>query len=325
VDGRTNLLRASPFAPALAAHPCVAVDIGARGGFEPDLLPLAFAVDAIGFEPEPEAFATLDSRGPWRSVRYLPVAVSGNDGPRTLHVTRDSASSTLLEPDPASIAEFEKPQFVTVTRTLAVETRTLDGALADAGVQRVDYLKLDIEGAELEVARAAPRTIGSLLAAKIEVTFLPVRRQQPLAADIDRFFTGRGFRLMDFIRPAHWRRDGYIIHPQTGSGTIPYSRGQLIQGDYLFFRNPETIVEPDRALRAAALAMAHGHFDYAAGLLRRPDVASWLGREYAIDVERSLRSTSRRFGWRAWAAGLKQQVRGLSPFVRSLARLLRNR
>lgn len=323
MSGRLNLLRRTPFATVLADNPVTAVDIGARGGFEQDLLPLAFAVDAVGFEPEPAAFAALRPEAQWRSLRHLPVAVSGSNGPRTLHVTRDTASSTLLEPDPGSIAEFDKPQFVSVTHTVTVETRILDEALDDAGIQRVDYLKLDIEGAELEVLRAAPRTLSSLLAAKVEVAFLPVRRGQPLAADIDRYFMERGFRLMDFISPAHWRRDGYIIHPQVGGGAVPYSRGQIIQGDYLFFRDPRTITEPDRALRAAALAMAHGHFDHAGGLLRRPDVSSWLAREYAIDVERALGSTSRRFGWNAWTTGLRQQVRGLSPFVRSLARLLR--
>lgn len=236
-----NLLQNTGFARALNAHPLVAADIGARGGFEPDLLPLAFAVDAIGFEPEPTAFAALSSSGPWRSLRHLPVAIGGTNGQRILHVTTDNQSTSLLEPDPAAIAEFDKPQFVTVTKTLNVETRTLDEALSGAGVGRVDYLKLDIEGAELEVLRAAPRIVGGLLALKVEVTFLPMRRDQALARHIESHLAGHGFRLMDFIRPAHWRRDGYIIHPQISGGTIPYSRGQLIHGDYLFFRAPDTI------------------------------------------------------------------------------------
>lgn len=320
---RLNLLRQSDFAAALADHPLVAVDIGARGGFEPDLLPLAFAVDCIGFEPEPAAFAALQNKGPWRSLRYLPVAISGTDGPRTLHITRDNQSTTLLEPDPAAIAEFDKPQFVTVDRRITVETQTLERTLAAAGVSRVDYLKLDIEGPELEVLCAAPGIVASALAIKVEVAFIPVRRGQAVAADIDRHLSERGFALMDFIRPAHWRRDGYAIHPQIGDGRIPYSRGQLIQGDYLFFRRAATIDAPAQALRAASLGMAHGFFDYAAALLRRPDVSGWLTETYRVDAERSLRMLSRRFGWRAWSEGVWRQLRGLTPFARSFVRLLR--
>lgn len=320
---RLNLLRQSDLAAALADHPLVAVDIGARGGFEPDLLPLAFAVDGIGFEPEPAAFAALQNSGPWRSLRYLPVAISGTDGPRTLHITRDNQSTTLLEPDPAAIAEFDKPQFVTVDRRITVETQTLERTLAAAGVSRVDYLKLDIEGPELEVLRAAPGIVASALAIKVEVAFIPVRRGQAVAADIDRHLSERGFALMDFVRPAHWRRDGYAIHPQIGDGRIPYSRGQLIQGDYLFFRRAATIDDPARALRAASLGMAHGFFDYAATLLCRPDVSGWLNQTYRVDAERALRMLSRRFGWQAWSEGAWRQLRGLTPFLRSFVRLLR--
>jgi len=52
----------------------VCVDVGTRGGFEPDRLPLAGAVDAIGFEPEPVAFAALASnnRHSCHRLRHLP-------------------------------------------------------------------------------------------------------------------------------------------------------------------------------------------------------------------------------------------------------------
>lgn len=318
-----NLLRETPFAAALADNPILAVDIGARGGFEPDLLPLAFAVDGIGFEPEPEAFAALTGSGPWRSLRHLPIAVSGTGGTRPLYVTRDRQSTSLLEPDPQAIAEFDKPQFVTVDERLSVQTMTLSAALGSAGINRVDYLKIDIEGPELEVLAAAPELVSDMLAVKVEVMFVPVRHGQPRAADIDQFMCGAGFTLMDLVRPAHWRRDGYIIHPQIGSGRIPYSRGQLIHGDYLFFRRAATLTAPHQALRAAALAMAHGYFDHAGNLLRRADVVDWLAREYRLDVEAALRAASLRYGRRAWLDAAWRHLRGVLPFVRSFARAVR--
>lgn len=320
---RANTLRGSPFAAALAGNPLVAVDIGARGGFEPDLLPLAFAVDGIGFEPEQDAFASLHEAGPWRSLRYLPLAVSGSGGPRTLHVTRDRQSTSLLEPDPEAIAAFDKPQFVTVDRQTTIDTVTLPAALARIGVERIDYLKLDVEGPELEILKSAPGLVERLLAVKTEVMFVPMRRGQPRAAEMEQFMTAAGFALMDLVRPAHWRRDGYVLHPQIGSGQLPYSRGQLMHGDYLFFRHPATIRDAAPAFRAAALAMAHGYFDHAAGLLRRPDVAAWLARDYRIDVEAALRETSLRTGRREWLNAALRHLRATVPFARSSVRLLR--
>ena len=169
---RIDILRDTPFGRVLNAHPIVAIDVGARGGFEPDLAPIAFAVDAIGFEPEPRAFAALGDRGSWRSLRWLPTAISGHGGPRGLYVTTDNQSTTLIEPDPAIGAAFDKPQFVTVERVLTVDTQTLDAAVAGLATQ-VDYLKLDVEGAELEVLDGAPRLVADLLAIKTEVSFIP--------------------------------------------------------------------------------------------------------------------------------------------------------
>lgn len=71
--------------------------------------------------------------------------------------------------------------------------------------------------------------------------------------------------------------------------------------------------------------MTHGYFDYASSLLRRPDTAAWLAKAFSIDAERELRAASIRFGMNAWVTALWQQIRGLSPFLRSLGRLVRQR
>ena len=47
------------------------------------------------------------------------------------------------------------------------------------------YMKLDTEGLEMEVLQGAPRVLSQVVALKVEVSFLPFRRGQPLAADMD--------------------------------------------------------------------------------------------------------------------------------------------
>ncbi len=84
----------------MADVPVTACDVGARGGVDLDLLPLAFAVDAVAFEPHPDAFTRLEDEraaaaGPWRSLRHLPYAVSGTGGRRRLFVTTDPEAAFL--------------------------------------------------------------------------------------------------------------------------------------------------------------------------------------------------------------------------------------
>ena len=219
----TDLFRRTAFAPVMEALPLTCLDIGARGGIEAELLPLAFACDVIGFEPDDEEFRRLEyaAPGPWRSRAYVPAAVADRTGRRTLHLTTDRVSTTLLAPDPAIGARFDKPQFFAVERTVEVDTIALDDAVASHAGRGPDYLKIDIEGAEGEVFAAAPRTLASLIAIKTEIAFLPFRKGQALAADIDRMLRGNGFELMDYARPAHWRRRGYVIHPLWQAGRCP--------------------------------------------------------------------------------------------------------
>ena len=73
---------------------------------------------------------------------------------------------------------------------------------------------------------------------------------------------------MDFQRPVKWRREGYVIHPYTANETPPYSRGQIMHGDCLYFRTAETLFDhPQAAIKLVLISMAFGYFDHAKMLL----------------------------------------------------------
>ncbi|CUW38084.1 putative methyltransferases [Magnetospirillum sp. XM-1] len=314
-----SLLLQAGLGPLLAAHPLACLDVGSRGGFESDLLPIAGAVDAIGFEPEPAAFRAVSGQGsgPWRSLRHLPHALAGTTGERTLYVPQDPASSSLLRHDPAIAGAFGKRHFSQLDHAVAVQTRVLDDVLDEANVTNPAYLKLDVEGAELEILEAAPRALEHLLTVKAEVSFLPFRHGQPLAGDVEAFLRGHDFVLMDLMRPHHWRVHGYVAHPQAAAQTIPYSRGQLVQGDFLFFRSPDSVQSMERRLQLAALAMAHGHFDFAGRILLEPATTTWLARTHGCDASGLLDRCSQAFGRTVWRHKAAQHLRRMVTFARS--------
>lgn len=314
-----NLFQKLDVARIAADHPIAGVDVGSRGGFQDDLAAIAFAVDMLGFEPDPEARARLTARPDprWRSARILPTAIGPEAGPRVLSVPILPESATLREPDPALGRRFDKPGYFDVAARIEVETAPLDAALRAAGAARADWLKIDIEGVEPDVLAAAPATLESLLAAKVEVAFLPFRRGQKLAHHVGALFHDRGFELMAIIEPAHWRRASGHIHPFPAAADPPYSRGQIVQCDFLFFAAPDRLAgQPDAAIRMALIAMATGYFDHALTLLETPETAGRIAAAYGLDVKAVVRQASRAYGRRAFADALHAQLRGLVPFAR---------
>lgn len=323
VADRVDILAPTPFGRMIADHPIVAIDVGSRGGFEADLLPMAWAVDAFGFEPDPVEFARLqgahsDPR-PWRSLRLVPTALSGASGTRTLHIPVAPQSASLLEHDARVGEAYGYQAMFTVDRTADVTTTTLDEALERYAIPSPHYLKLDIEGIELEVLSSAPRAVEAALVVKTEVSFLEMRKRQPLATDVDLFLRDRGFRLVDLVAPTHWRRNSHVGHPQLDARGVPYSRGELAQGDFLYFKEPDASgpLGLQRTLQAATLAMAHGFFDYAGALLGRAEVARHLRERYGVEPPEALRSASLAFGRRAWAEAFAVHLRRIATFLRS--------
>lgn len=299
-------------------------DIGSRGGFQADLHPVAFAVDVVGFEPNPVEFERLRQRppAPWKSQTFLPDGISDRAGRQTLYIPRDPQSASLMKHDPTIGEKFDKRQFFDIEKTEEVETVTLQDALAKTPFSAIDYLKIDIEGPELAVFEASGKALDDILAIKTEVSFIPFRLGQPLASDVDTYLKAAGFELMDMIGPANWRRHGYVIHPYCADTTPSYSKGKLVQADFLYFRDPDSLGDDRvRCVKLAMIAMSFGYFDHALMILERPAVAAHLRDAFGCAPIDIVAPASKAYGRRAYLQAFYKQVRGIVPFVRYLKNL----
>lgn len=311
-----DLFRRGRFADVVADAGLVAIDVGARGGFEPDLLPIAWAVDAVAFEPGPEAYSDLSAAGagPWRSLTLHPLAVAGSSGLRRLHVPSDPQGASLLEHDPEIGRRFGYPHLFDLARIETIDTTTLDAAAERFAIPAASYLKLDVEGAELEVLEGAETVLPSLVAIKTEAAFLPLRKHQPLAWDLAAHLVARGFEIMDVSDPHRWRHGPAAPHPYLRRAAPAYSRGQAVQCDLLFFRAPDRMANDEQAVRGAAIALALGYFDHAVALIEALDDRA----RFEFDISREIARLSRRSGRRACATAIKARLRDLIPLFRSL-------
>lgn len=324
-----DLIKRSPFAAVASAFPVQFFDIGARGGFDPDFWPLAFATTAVGFEPDPVEFAALSEKkeGFWQSEKVLPVAIGGQNSVRTLHVPADPQGASLLGPTHRTGPARYKDVFYEIIETHQVETQTLDSAIEAFEVEAPHYLKIDIEGAELEVLQSAPKVLENLLAIKVEIAFDQFRAGQPLASEIMDFLHSSGFVLMDFIRPSHWRNKGHVIHPLMDKAPNYYSRGQLAHGDFIYFRRldeaeTQSAGAAQTRLRQGLIAMTYGYFDFAADAFDDARVKTILKQHGVSSVEYDLAHLSKTFGRIEAKRAFLSRLRGFGPHARRFLDLL---
>ena len=79
------------------------------------------------------------------------------------------------------------------------EMHVLDELIASGQVPPPNFMKLDVQGFELQVLRGAEAALRGCDGALLEVSFLPFFENMPLAADVVEFMGQRGFAWYDVM------------------------------------------------------------------------------------------------------------------------------
>jgi hypothetical protein len=117
-----------------------------------------------------------------------------------------------------------------------------------------------------------------------------------------------------------------VKHPTLDRGPIPYSRGQLVHADVLFFRDPAHLGDDgdagiERLLKLAFLALTYGYVDYASAIMTRPCVAAHLRSAYDLAVDTCLGEVSRELARQYSRARWASRFRSLRHLVRHPTKL----
>jgi len=142
-----EMLRLAEFVPPGR----IALDVGANIGlFSHALSRLCPRVEA--FEPQPGCLESLRAFAGTTGGRVVvhPTAVSDQDGVLTLHIPEADGTNSGLATFRATVAGQSGP-----VRALDVPVRRLDGF----NFKNVGFIKVDVEGHEIEVLRGAEETL----------------------------------------------------------------------------------------------------------------------------------------------------------------------
>lgn len=189
------------------SHPVI-LDVGANdGGTVAKFLHRFPGARILAFEPYAPLYQHLRRRfRNTTAVQALNVALGAAPGAARLHLYSGHRMNSLLrlDADPANpmASGFSERGSVTVP------VATVDDVVRERNLPRVDILKIDTQGYDLEVLRGAAaqlaaRRVGAVL---LELNFVPMYERQASFPELHALLSGHGYRLVDFYN--HQRAAG---------------------------------------------------------------------------------------------------------------------
>lgn len=306
----------------LGQVPLIVGDVGAAGVLDGRWKELGHCVHQLTFEPRT---GTADANS---SATHFAVALGASPGKQTLHITRFADSSSLYPIDYDRMSAFAVADLLEQTGEMPVELVTLDGCLEHQPALSPQFLKIDVEGAELDVLQGGERVLDStVLGLRVEVSFVGRHLGAPLFGEIDAFLRAHGFELFSLSRELMMRRN---------LAWSPVSHPQLVWGDGVYFltagsffarlRHKKPSEREFLLTRFIVILLAHRAHDYAMEIIERTEserlIEDVLLSELKSSVDQAARHSTRLF-FKAVAgtvlAAMVYPVAWLSPATRPLA------
>lgn len=228
-----------------ASSPLVILDGGVAGGFQPRWNVYGAQAELYGFDPNMKE----SHKG---NQHIYPFALSDKSGLRTFYSYHRARSSSFYLPNPDVVSSFSLSSSFTVRGQQEIDVVTLDDFLGGG----IDYIKMDVEGAEMDILRGAKKSLSSVIGLDMEIAFVPMRTGAAIFREVDAFLAPYGFQLFSLPRIYRFFRKTLTLTPYTEN------RGQALWGEVSYFQTKEQ-ESSIQAMKAASLAEVRGFPSFA--------------------------------------------------------------
>lgn len=182
----------------------------------------------VGFEPDVAGCEALNKKYGSPHL-FLPHFIY--DGkPATFYETNWALTGSLFKPNQPLLEKFNNlHELMTFKAEHPVETKRLDD-IPEVG--DIDFVKIDVQGAELSIFENGERVLRNAVVVQTEVAFVEMYENQPLFAEVDQLMRSYGYQFHTFLGFA-----GRCFKPMVVNNDVNQRNRQILWSDAVYVKD----------------------------------------------------------------------------------------
>jgi FkbM family methyltransferase len=257
------------------------IDVGGAVNLQPHFNKLIGNAEFYIFEPDQRSYddlvSTVNRYSHPSDFHYINKALSGKGGIRTLHLTNVPTGTSILDVKEDAPFHSKDSNYFYPMKKIDIETFTLNTILNKESINIIDSIKLDVQGAELEIIRGIDNDrLNFLNSIEMEIGMHENYVNQTTFCETLNFMKEKGFGLFDirvsrscipnFVDNISYQKKYFNTHDNS-----PSVSARIWEVDAIFFREPSWIKEnkisKERILRIIAMYCVYNFFAEAIQIL----------------------------------------------------------
>lgn len=200
-----------------------------------------------GFDADDAESEKINQAAKIENLDYTcyPIALWSEPGKRIFYHTPELPENSSFFPHDFDLinnwkvqhryGEYSMGEAMQKVEEIEIEMDTLNNWKKKYGIGAIDFAKLNIEGAELDVLKGGEAVTAEMLGLMAEASFVDFNR--PMFSEMDEYIRSQGFEFFDFwVTNAIGRQASPISI--LSMPRVTYKCGQVVQGYPVYFRNP---------------------------------------------------------------------------------------